>query len=75
MLFKDCLKSLRRSAGVTLTDLAIQTRINRVTLSRLEHGRTQPSLNMARRLAEAFGVSLATFDDVEIIPEKNDQSV
>lgn len=60
------IKTLRKEAGWSQSDLADKVGGDARQLSRYEKGRITPSLDAAMRLAEAFNVSLdhLTFDDI-----------
>lgn len=53
------LRQARKAKGLTITELARLTDMKRPNLSRLEHGKHQPSLETLERLAEALGTSVA----------------
>jgi len=53
------LRDARESVGLTQTELAARIGIAQSALSRIEAGRTNLSLGMLRRLAEALGVDVA----------------
>jgi transcriptional regulator with XRE-family HTH domain len=52
------LRALRRQRETTLVDLSARTGISVSTLSRLESGERQPTLELLLRLARAYGVTL-----------------
>jgi putative transcriptional regulator len=53
------IRSLRFAAGeMTQADLADQVGVTRQTIIAIEQGRYSPSLEMAFRIAQAFGVPL-----------------
>lgn len=66
------LRRLRTQRGVTLTELAEQTGISKSTLSRLETGQRNPSLDLLLPLAQAYRVPL---DDLVGAPEVGDPRV
>ncbi|MDI1289048.1 MAG: XRE family transcriptional regulator [bacterium] len=66
------LRRLRTQRGVTLTELAEQTGISKSTLSRLETGLRNPSLELLLPLAQSYGVPL---DDLVGAPEVGDPRV
>ncbi len=47
---------IRKSKGLSQTELARRTGIVRATLSRIENGRIRPSLDEVRWIAQALGV-------------------
>jgi transcriptional regulator with XRE-family HTH domain len=63
------LRALRTGRGQTLSDLAEHTGIPVSTLSRLETGRRQPTLDLLLPLAEAHRISL---DRLIAAPETGD---
>lgn len=61
--FGSRLARLRQAAGLTAYGLAKATGLDETGIRRLEAGERQPSLETARRLAEALGEpSLAVWD-------------
>ncbi len=52
------LRSIRRSRGLTITDVAAATGISASTLSRLESGGRRPNLELLLPLARVYGVQL-----------------
>ena len=57
------IRELRKVKGLSVNDLAIKAGMKRPNLSRLEHGRHQPSLEKLELVAEALEVSVA-----ELVP-------
>ncbi len=53
------IRELRTARGLSVNDLAVKAGMKRPNLSRLEHGRHQPSLETLERIAEALGTSVA----------------
>ena len=53
---------LRRSRGLTQSELADKAQINQTAVSLYEQGHRSPNLRTARRLAEVLGCSV---DDIE----------
>jgi transcriptional regulator with XRE-family HTH domain len=72
-MFGERLRYLRKKAGIGQTELARQTGINAVTISRLETGRRQPTRAQLISLAKHFNVSLDVLtgsqDDAQPLPE------
>ena len=62
--FAARLHALREQAGVSVTDLAAKSGLNRTYIHNLEAGYRKPTLLTAARLAKALGVSLAVFDGI-----------
>jgi transcriptional regulator with XRE-family HTH domain len=57
-LFGDKLRKLRRARGMTQTDLAHQLGLaTHAQISHLETGRSAPSLDVAVRVADLFGIT------------------
>ena len=53
------LASLRAAAGLTQSELARKSNMQRAYIWRVEDGRTLPSLRTAAKLAEALDISLS----------------
>jgi len=60
--FAARLRPLMARAGLTAYALARKSGVSKQSLSKLLSGDSRPSLDTARRLAHALGVSLAHFD-------------
>ena len=52
------LEKMRTQKRLTQQDLADLVNVSRQTIISLEHGRYNPSINLAFRLARVFGVSV-----------------
>ena len=52
------LEKMRAQKRLTQQDLADLVNVSRQTIISLEHGRYNPSINLAFRLARVFGVSV-----------------
>lgn len=52
-------RDLRKARGFSVNDLAVKAGMKRPNLSRLEHGKHQPSLETIERIAEALNTSVA----------------
>lgn len=55
------LKTLRNRRGLSQRQLALRAGVSNATVSLIEHGRTDPSLGLLKRILEALGVSFAEF--------------
>jgi transcriptional regulator with XRE-family HTH domain len=55
------LKTLRSRHGLSQRRLAAMSGVSNATISLIEHGRTDPSLGLLRRVLDAMGVSFAEF--------------
>ena len=58
MAFKDVLKQLRRSRGMTQKDLAIQIGISQNAISMYETGRREPDMRLLAAMGEALDVDM-----------------
>lgn len=54
----EALKRVRRAAGLSQQQLAARARVTQQVVSRIETGRSQPTLPALRRLIEAAGGSI-----------------
>lgn len=52
------IKQYRIKSGLTQAALGEKAKVDRNTIARLERGKHQPSLPTAKKLAEAFGVTV-----------------
>jgi transcriptional regulator with XRE-family HTH domain len=55
------LKTLRAHQGLSQRKLAALSGVSNATISLIEHGRTDPSMGMLKRILGAMGVSFAEF--------------
>lgn len=55
------LKTLRTRHGLSQRRLAAASGVSNATISLIEHGRTDPSLGLLKRVLDAMGVSFAEF--------------
>jgi len=55
---KNRLEQLRRERGIRQEELADAMAVSRQTISSLENGRYNPSIELAFRLARYFGLSI-----------------
>lgn len=55
------LRTLRTRHGLSQRKLAARAGVSNATVSLIEHGRTDPSLGLLKRILDAMGVSLAEF--------------
>ncbi len=58
MAFKDVLKQLRTSRGLTQKDLALRTGVSQNAISMYETGRREPDMRMLAALGEALDVDM-----------------
>ena len=52
------LKAIRKMCGMTQTELAAASGIHRITIAKYEAGKVDPTLESAKRLAKALGVTV-----------------
>lgn len=64
MEFGDKVKMLRRKHDLSQESLATILKVNRNCLSRIETGKSEPSLSVIRDIAEYFKVDVASLMDV-----------
>lgn len=55
------LREIRKAHGMTQEELSAFSGVNRVSIAKYETGKSDPSLETAKRLADALGV---TVDDL-----------
>ena len=65
---KNRLEELRREKGIKQEELAAAMEVSRQTIGSLENGRYNPSLILAFKLAEYFGLSI---EEIFIYQEEN----
>ena len=59
------LKTLRGHQGLSQRKLAALSGVSNATISLIEHGRTDPSMGMLKKILDAMGVSFAEFFSAE----------
>jgi putative transcriptional regulator len=62
------LEEMRAQKKLTQQELADLVNVSRQTIISLEHGRYNPSINLAFRLARVFGVSV---EELFVYPEED----
>lgn len=65
MDFGDKVKLLRKKHDLSQENLAAILKINRNCLSRIETGKSEPSLSIIRDIAEFFNVDVASLMDIQ----------
>ncbi|WP_127589290.1 helix-turn-helix transcriptional regulator [Paenibacillus koleovorans] len=55
---KNRIEDLRKSRGMNQEDLAAILEVSRQTISSLEHGRYNPSIKLAFKIARFFGMRI-----------------
>lgn len=66
MEFGDKVKMLRKNHDLSQESLATILKINRNCLSRIETGKSEPSLSVIRDIAEYFKVDVTSLMDVNV---------
>lgn len=66
---KNRLMELRGHHGMTQEDLAILAGVSRQTIISLEKGKYNPSLHLAHRLAQIFGMRI---EEIFVFEEEDD---
>lgn len=65
---KNRLEEIRKERGINQEDLAAALEVSRQTIGSLEHGRYNPSIILAFKLARYFDMSI---EDIFIYEEEN----
>lgn len=65
MEFGDKVKLLRKKHDLSQESLATILKINRNCLSRIETGKSEPSLSIIRDIAEYFKIDVASLMDIQ----------
>ncbi|MBQ3427505.1 MAG: helix-turn-helix transcriptional regulator [Clostridia bacterium] len=55
---KNRIEEMRSSRGIRQDELAAELGVSRQTISSLENGRYNPSIMLAHRIAEYFGMTI-----------------
>ncbi len=73
MLVTNNIRKLRFFAGeMTQMELAEKAGVSRQTIMAIEAGKYSPTLELAFRIADAFGVQITEVFDYEVIGEKKE---
>ncbi len=64
---KNRIEEIRKERGIKQEDFAKSMGVSRQTISSLENGRYNPSINLAYKIAKYFGLSI---EDVFIFEEE-----
>ena len=67
LFMKNCLEQLRAQRGIRQEELAAALKVSRQTISSLENGRYNPSIQLAFKLARYFQL---TVEDIFIYEEE-----
>lgn len=63
------LKNLRNSRNLSQRKLAAAAGVSNATISLIEHGRTDPSMGLLKRILESLGVSFAEFFSADTLSD------
>ena len=66
MDFGKKIQMLRKSQGLSQESLAAILNINRNNLSRIENGKSEPTLSVIRNMVNYFKVDVASLMDIEV---------
>ena len=75
MDFGNKVQVLRKSHGISQENLAAILKINRNYLSRIETGKSEPTLSIIKDIALYFNVDIASLMDIKNNSEKHDDKV
>lgn len=68
---KNYIELLRKEKNITQEELAGTLKVSRQTISSLEHGKYNPSIFLAHKIAEYFGKSI---EEVFIFDENEEEN-
>ena len=75
MDFGNKVQVLRKSHGISQENLAAILKINRNYLSRIETGKSEPTLSIIKDIALYFNVDIASLMDIKNNSEKHDDKI
>ena len=75
MNFGSKVQMLRKSHGLSQEKLAVILNINRNYLSRIETGKSEPSLSVLRDIAEYFKVDITTLMDIQTNGSNSEEKI
>ena len=75
MDFGKKIQLLRKNHNLSQENLATILKVNRNYLSRIETGKTEPSLSILRAIAEYFQVDITTLMDIQVSSSNTDEKI
>ena len=75
MDFGQKVQMLRKNHNISQENLATLLKINRNYLSRIETGKSEPTLSIIKRLADFFKVDVASLMDMNNSNSSNDEKI
>jgi len=60
------IRTLRESKGITQQDLAAACNFEKTNMSRIEAGRTNPTISTLYKISQALEISISELVDVEV---------
>ena len=75
MEFGNKVQMLRKNHNLSQENLAAILKINRNCLSRIETGKSEPSLSVIRNIAEYFQIDVATLMDVRVQENNSEEKI
>ena len=75
MDFGGKIQMLRKNHGLSQEKLASILKINRNYLSRIETGKSEPSLSVIRDIAQYFHIDVATLMDIQMRGSNSDEKI
>lgn len=75
MDFGSKIQMLRKNHNLSQEKLAAILKINRNYLSRIETGKSEPSLSVLRNIAEYFKVDITTLMDIQINGSSSEEKI
>ena len=75
MDFGKKVQTLRKNHNISQENLAVLLKINRNYLSRIETGKSEPTLSIIKDIANFFKVDVATLMDMKNVKEDNDDKI
>lgn len=65
IIIGEKIRSIRESKGITQQDLAAACNFEKANMSRIEAGRTNPTISTLYKIGQALGVKVSELVDVE----------
>ena len=75
MDFDSKVQMLRKNHGLSQEKLAMVLKINRNYLSRIETGKSEPTLSIIRDIAKYFKVDVASLMDIRVSNRSTDEKI
>ena len=71
----DKIQSLRKNNSMSQEELAAELRINRNCLSRIETGKSEPSIAVVKNISKLFDIDISSLIDMDEEKKSNSEKI